>query len=559
MPRLDLLRRFGGSTDGNVAMLFAFMSLPLLAVGGAAIDYGFAMRKATNLQAATDATLLALCQTPQSTTAAQLSDKALAMMQGYMGPSVTLDPLTITSNPRQITLTARINSAVMFGKLTGTAEIQPKATARCATPMPRTFEIAMVLDNTGSMMNSGGDGTKMDALKSAATKFVTSVYDDDSFAKTTRLSLVPFAGAVAIPAAYRKKPWIDTTGKSRYHMQNVAMDAAKQPFSNRLDIFAKLKAVRSNWDWAGCLETLPYPLNVQDGSPVVSNDDSYFVPMFAPDEPGDGSAGTTSVNNYSSTNSYLNDDTGVGNCTTAKNLTYMARLSRACKYSNPTGTVSTTSNASKVPNGPNYGCTTQPLMTLTSDRTTLNNAISNLVALGSTNIHEGVMWGWRTLSPLSVFSTDTNPPSAYTSDAVNKIMIVMSDGENMWPASSVYATDSFYTSSGYVLNAIADKKGERGPNSRLPPSNQNISNQTNARAALDALTQTACSNAKSTGITIYTIGFSTSSDPIDAKGMQLLEDCASTPSQFYTATDSDALMAAFDEIRASIGKLRLTL
>lgn len=106
----------------------------MLMLGGAAVDYGFATRLETKLQAATDATALLLCQTPLTTTTADLNTLAQTAMAGAMGATnLVVDPLTITSNPRQITLTAHKLSTTFFGKLTGTTRINPG----CQTALER--------------------------------------------------------------------------------------------------------------------------------------------------------------------------------------------------------------------------------------------------------------------------------------------------------------------------------------------------------------------------------------------------------------------------------------
>ncbi|MCJ2066978.1 pilus assembly protein TadG-related protein [Methylobacterium sp. J-088] len=562
-----------------MALLFAFMSVPMLMLGGAAIDYGFATRLETKLQAATDATALLLCQTPSTATSADLNTMAQTTMIGAMGATnLVVDPLAITSNPRQITLSAHKLSTTFFGKLTGTTRINPGATSQCATPIPKTFEIALVLDNTGSMAESSGGQSKLQAVQQAATNFVNYVYTNSSFSSATRISIVPFAGAVAVnPTLYRYASWIDQNGQSSYHWTNVLQPSGSN-FTSRFDIFTKLQSASSmsSWGWGGCLEMLSYPLNTQDVAPSSGNKDSYFVPLFAPDEPGDASSTgryySDTTGTYYSYNSYIDDDTSsnIGNCPINKNLDYDSSLGRACKYASPRN--ATSSSYVGIPNGPNFGCTTQPLLPLTSDQTALKTLIGNMAPLGSTNIFEGLMWGWRTLSPVSVFSTSyasSNPtasaPAAYTTtssssnaSAINKIMILMTDGTNSWTVNPNAPTGSLYFAAGYFQNANTQNTKTQTPNSRLPSTNQNISDTNSARSALDALTATACTNAKAVNISIYTIGFSVSTDPIDAAGQTLLKNCASSASQFFIANTSDDLIAAFQKIQSSIGALRLT-
>ena len=553
---------------GNVAILFAFLSVPMLMLSGAAVDYGFATRLETKLQAATDSTALLLCQTPLTTTNADLNALAQTTMNGAMGATnLVVDPLAITNNPRQITLTARKLSTTFFSKLTGTTRINPGATSQCATPLPKTFEIALVLDNTGSMAASSGGQSKLQAVQTAATNFVNYVYTSTAFSSATRIAIVPFAGAVAVnPTTYRYATWIDQTGQSAYHWTNV-LGPSGSGFGNRFDIFAKLQAVNTGWGWGGCLESLPYPQNVQDGAPTSGSKDSYFVPLFAPDEPGDAS--NTSRNfpdssgSYWSYNSYIDDDTSSnsGPCSIDKTLSYDASLGRACKYASPRN--ATSSNSLGIPNGPNFGCTTQPLLPLTNNQSALKTLIGTMAPLGSTNIHEGFMWGWRTLSPKSVFSSSystLNAPADYVpassttnATAINKIIILMTDGTNSWTANSSAPTGSLYFAAGYFQNA-----NNTSANPRMPPKYQNVASANAARSALDQLTSEACANARGVNVSIYTIGFSIPSDPIDSAGQTLLKTCASSPSQFFIANTADDLIGAFQKIQASIGALRLT-
>jgi len=569
------IRRLARDRRGNVALLFAFLSIPMLMMGGAAIDYGFATRLETKLQAATDSTALLLCQTASNTSTAALNTLAQTTMTGAMGTTnLVVDPLTITSNPRQITLTAHKVSTTFFGKLTGTTRMNPGATSQCATPLPKTFEIALVLDNTGSMAESSGGQSKLQAVQQAATNFVNYVYTNSSFSSATRISIVPFAGAVAVnPTTYQNASWIDQNGQSSLHWTNVLSPSGSN-FTSRFDIFRKLKSSSGNssWGWGGCLEMLPYPLNTQDSAPTSGNKDSYYVPLFAPDEPGDASSTyrgyTDSTGTYYSYNSYIDDDnsTNYGSCAINKSLSYDASLGRACKYVIPLNATSSTYVG--IPNGPNFGCTTQPLLPLTTDQTALKTLINNMAPLGSTNIFEGLMWGWRTLSPKSVFSSAyasinpaTSPPASYTAtssssnaSSINKIIILMTDGTNSWTANPNAPTGSLYFAAGYFQNA-----NQSSANPRMPPAPyQNVSDSNSARAALDALTATACTNAKAVNISIYTIGFSIPTDPIDSAGQTLLKNCASSASQFFIANNSNDLISAFQKIQASIGALRLT-
>jgi Flp pilus assembly protein TadG len=542
---LRLLRSFRRRDDGNVAVIFALAALPILFLVGAALDYSGASSLDSKVQADIDATTLALCKSTVTSTSA-LNTTAQTMLNAY-SPSapVTVDTLTVTSGPRTVTLSGHITYTAAFTQLMGIPTIKVAASASCSAG-ETFYEIALVVDTTGSMANSGGGTSKIQALRVAATNFVNTMFGAIDTAHL-RISLVPFAASVKVdPITYANATWLDLNGKSSLHWQNLLQPgsngATQAGFKSRFDIFKRLAQSNSDWAWGGCLESLPYPLNVSDGAPTPSNLDSYYVPTFAPDEVGNSSSYS------SSNNSYLDDGTSSsGNCdnNTGTSATLMKQ---ACKYATPR-------NIQPRQPGPNWMCDARALTRLTSTKTTLLSEISQLQAAGNTDIHEGFMWGWRTISPTSVFADG----AAYTSPSVNtvKIIVLMTDGTNTWTDDNANpVTGSYYSAYGYFNNA--DTSTPKSPTSRLPSYVASPTTSTNARAAIDALTTEACTNAKAAGIKVYTVAFSVLNDPIDSAGQTLMQNCASQTSNYFLASDSTALNTAFGNIAQGIGQLRLT-
>jgi hypothetical protein len=166
------------------------------------------------------------------------------------------------------------------------------------------------------------------------------------------------------------------------------------------------------------------------------------------------------------------------------------------------------------------------------------------------------MWGWRTVSPNSVFGDGV----AYSDKTRTKVIVLMTDGTNTWTTNSANTVvKSYYSAYGYYNNIDTST-----PNGRLPPGNANPTNDTQARAAMDQLLREACRNAtgpdptRPDPIVIYTVGLSISSDPIDANGLQLLRDCAGVQSRSFVANDATSLIAAFRTIASGIRELRLS-
>jgi hypothetical protein len=315
-----------------------------------------------------------------------------------------------------------------------------------------------------------------------------------------------------------------------------------------------LKGLVPSWDWAGCFESLPYPLNVQDGAPSASNPNSYYVPMFAADEAGNGGDvwhQDASWNWLASENSYIDDSnpaSAPGTCPPVTDET--KRTGQWCKYKQPKN--ARTSNGS-IATGPNFSCTSRALTRLTSDKNLLLSEISQMQPDGNTDIHEGAIWGWRTLAPSgrSVFGDG----AAYDKSFNHKILIVMTDGMNTWSSFPYDPTlKSYYSAYGFYKNPDGT-----GPSGRFP-ANTTVSNDPQARAAIDGLTLEACKNvaAAPNNVVVYTIGFSVATDPIDQQGIDMLKTCAGDPSRAFVANDAKGIVDAFQKIADSIAGLKLT-
>jgi Flp pilus assembly protein TadG len=251
------LSGFSKHDGGNTAMVFTLSFIPVIFAAGSAIDYSRASNLRGKLQVATDGALLSLCQASPSLSKDQLQAMAQKYVQAYVPEGgITLDPLVVSTSPRAITLKAYANYETTFARISGFNSMALSATGSCSAE-ERFFEIALAVDTTGSMANSSGSVSKIEALRQAAKDFVDFVGTNASLAGHTKVSLVPFSAAVAVdPATYRNATWIDQTGKSSLHWNNL--DPATTGYKSRLDFFTKLRSSYLGWDWAGCFESLPY-------------------------------------------------------------------------------------------------------------------------------------------------------------------------------------------------------------------------------------------------------------------------------------------------------------
>ena len=176
-------------------------------------------------------------------------------------------------------------------------------------------------------------------------------------------------------------------------------------------------------------------------------------------------------------------------------------------------------------------------------KSVVETAIEALGANGTTNIGEGVMWGWRTLSPGSPFAEGR----VYTDVKNQKIMVVMTDGENTYQTYS-NQNKTIYGAFGYALPLPAPLG--QGMAGRLGTTYT----QSAILTQMNTKTSAACANAKAAGIIIYTIAFRLESDP---GTLALLRTCASATDKAFLASDGQSLIQTFQAIGREIAQLRV--
>ena len=189
-----------------------------------------------------------------------------------------------------------------------------------------------------------------------------------------------------------------------------------------------------------------------------------------------------------------------------------------------------TSNYTTVKGKKTGVCTVQStVLPLTSDKTALLNEINSLVAGGDTAGHLGTAWAWYTLSPNWNSLWPSNGAAPYGSANLQKIAILMTDGDyNIQYSSKGIGVDNNYTGS--------------------------CPDAANGCSGAQALSQ--CAAMKAAGITIYTVGFTIPSS--DTTAINLLTQCASDPSKFYSAADGTQLQQAFRDIAIKLSSLYLS-
>ena len=495
-----ILRRFVRSRRGGVALPFALTALPLTLLSLAAVDFNRASMVKSGLQDALDAATLTVGRS-STYTADQVQSLGASTLAANLKafPDTTLQSSTFTLDGNKVVAQAEVSVTPIVADMFGGGNLQVGAHSEVVRAVNK-LEIAMVLDNTGSMA-----GTKLSTLKTAASNFVdtlSAAAARSSDPDAVKISLVPFSMTVNVGTAYRNATWID---------QNAASPINDAIFSSHANRFTLLSQMGQSW--GGCVESRQAPYDVQETAPDVNTPATLFTPFFAPDEP----------DTYGYYNSYLSDGTS--------SSSWQTRQGNVAKYTgSPTRTGA---NAVGYQYGPNAGCALQPLMRLTTDWSSLKTAINGMTAVGDTNIPMGLVWGWHALSPNTPFADG----KAYGTDKLTKVVVLMTDGQNQETASG-NSDDSFYSGLGYIWQ------------NRLGITSGTTSQR---QAALDARETAVCTNMKAKGIVIYTVRVE-----VNDTNYGTLKSCASTPDKFYDVKSASDLNAVFNAIAGAIQNLRIS-
>ena len=208
-----------------------------------------------------------------------------------------------------------------------------------------------------------------------------------------------------------------------------------------------------------------------------------------------------------------------------------------CKYGTTANKATITNvTVGGIPGGPNFMCTSTPLLPLSTNKTTIKNAINAMVAEGATGVGEGAAWGWRALSPGEPF-TEGRP---YNTKNNTKVLVLMSDGQN------TYYPNSKFLKSWYDIYGYVDRN-------HLGTTSTSSSTLTQI---MDQRTLQTCNNIKAAGVVIYTVAFQIPGD--QAGALDLLNSCASDKDKYFAPGTEAELLAAFNAIGRDISELRVT-
>jgi Flp pilus assembly protein TadG len=520
------MKLFLSDRRGATAMLVAASVVPVTLAALGAVDIARFSAAKVQLQDALDAGTLAAGRTGSNDAATlQAAGKRVFDQNLRLGSDFTVTSATFkaaTNGAVDGAATATVTPFVA-GLVTG-GPITVSATAEVVRANA-ILEIALVLDNTGSMNQSLGWGqdSKISYLRTAAADFV------DTMAKAAKanatpnavqISLVPFANLVNVGSSYKSETWIDQAGVSPLNDQIFTTAKGVTQHGDRFKLFANLGT-----SWGGCVEMRQAPYDVQDTAPATATPATLFTPFFAPDE-YDGDGG----------NDYEKDPKKDANGNTITD--WWRKQGDIAKYSNSPKTSLDTST------GPNAGCTMQSIHRLTTDFASLKTSIGQMAAGGETNIPLGLVWGWHTLSPNAPFADGV----AYGTENHKKIVVLMTDGQNTMSTDGNNKNNSHASAAGYVWQGRV-LQADGTPLVSLSSSNADRT------AAMDSRLKALCTNMKAqpADIEIYAVGVGVTTD-----SAALLKSCASGDDHYFDVSSGADIDASFQNIANQIARLHLS-
>ncbi len=489
--------------SGNVSLAVAFMLFPTALLAGLGIDFGRAYVMQARLSEAVDAAALAGARVLGTRDPSADARMYLNANLTVSGTQLAISSTQITTAADNSTLTVTVNATLrtsflsLAGAQWATLPIAATAVARRTT---LGMELALVLDETGSMAGNGG----MAALKPAATQLLGVLFGSKTTADNLYVAVVPFTQNVNF--GYNRASWLR---------------------GGQLD-----RSLYAPFQWRGCVEARGGGEDTTDTPPAVAPFTSYLYPstrmQSAAGAFGTGAKGKT----------YGDNDWG----TSPAPVSTETPDSDDPDSLDPTKSY-TPDNARK---GPNVGCG-QPIAGLTNDRAGLERIITALqpTSRGGTMINLGLQAGWMALSPrwrglwgTSLWGTTTPAglPLDYPTPQgfMTKVIVLMTDGNNEW-YNYVRPPESDYTGYG-----------------RLSDGRTGATTIAAAQGELNNRMLGMCAKIKAAGIQIYTITLGS-----NVTTQALFQQCASSPSFYFNAPKASDLNAAFSEIGSQLANLRL--
>jgi len=486
--------------------MVAVASVALVAISGLGVDLSRIYMVRGRLQTALDAT--ALLAAREMTSNSRNADATSIFWANFAVNHVasglgvfdakSAGPSFVVVDDNTISVQASATISMVFGSFLGLSSLTLAEHAQ-AVRSTTGLELALVLDNTGSLGTSG-----IAAVRQGATDLVNTIYGDSNTVQNLWVAVVPFTSSVNMGTAQSSSWWSSTSPSPSSWL---------------------------NKSWRGCVMARhTNGHDADDVPPTASDTTTQFVKFLYPSTYHQYYKTTTtgSGNHKKTTTTYLQGD----NDWTPTVITEDQEVS----YFN-----------SSV--GPNLGCDFQPVLPLTASKATVLDSIAAmpLTPRGGTFINIGLQAGWFTISPRwrGLWSgAPTNLPLDYNTTNMRKAIVLMTDGDNSWNS----WTSGYPDAEGDTDDTAYGRVSDHVLGSSVTSSN--------ATTMINALMLQMCNKIKAQGVTVYTIIYNHSS--VSSSTAALFQQCASSSQDYYVAPSESELETAFSDIGGQLSDVRVS-
>lgn len=234
-----MFRRFLKDVRGSYMLLTAISMVPIMGALAIAIDYTELSRQRAATMNALDAAGIAtarrIAEGANETDVVAYAKDFFESNLGAVNPANTTLTVVLPNNNYgggTLKLFADLTydptfvpvAAMLMGKTSSSPTVD--FTAEAEIRLKNTLEVALVLDNSGSM-DEYGKGTnkkRIELLRQASKELVETLAKQASqmkqVSKPVQFALVPFSASVNIAPSSDDQSWMDTTGISPMHHEN---------------------------------------------------------------------------------------------------------------------------------------------------------------------------------------------------------------------------------------------------------------------------------------------------------------------------------------------------
>jgi Flp pilus assembly protein TadG len=598
-----MIRKFLRDERGGYALMTAAAIVPIMGALALAVDYTEMSKQRQETLNALDAAGIATARRiVEGATDEEAKTYAKQFFEANLGSvepgNATLTVLLPNNNAGGGTLKLAAalkykpfffpTFASLIGKAANSSTLDFSATAEIR--LKNTLEVALVLDNSGSMSETGtGSGKKrIDLLKDASKQLVDTIAGQAALmkqvSKPVQFGVVPFAASVNVGPENADASWMDAQGLSPFHHENFDWATLTDPnkkaelvggawykkgtgwgdeegdILSRFSLYKDMKQVSSR-EWVSTGQEWICTHHKKNGTcdsgywqqtgyydETISSYASWQGCVEARPNPlnvNDTSASTSDPKSLFVpmfgpdepgdrwwVDGQIYDNLGAINNwwnDHTESSSSSTRQKNMTKYFvvRPYGATSAQGT------GPNYSCTTMPITPLTdvsdtAGQTAIKAAIDKMTPNGATNVPEGMAWGWRVVSSGAPF-TGGRPETEKGND---KVVIVLTDGANTYyTPGSLGASDPASNKSTYSAYAYAGRWPSGYTTSRIfqgtTVSATDYSNGNYTKAQNEQFKQ-LCDNAKANNLMVMTVSLDLDASNTTAKAqMDALKECSS--------------------------------